>query len=442
MNSAKANDRRTMIHLLRSGQSPAEVAQTLNRSLPWVYKWRQRFFEREQWADLEDRSRTPQRYPSKLAEATRQAICQARSQLEREATEPGKLSYIGAAAIQARLRKMKVTPVPSQSTIERAIRAASLTRPYQKRSEVGPVYPHLQPPCPHTLIQVDIVTHFLRGGECIACFNAIDVSSHYPTGQQYPLRRSEEAALFMIHVWQILGLADYTQVDNEGCFSGGFTHPGVLGKVVRLALMVGTELIFSPLYHPESNGTVERFHQDYNHHIWEKLELADLAAVQAHSPGFFESYRQSEHISVLAGRSPAQLHFQQPIRCLSADFQLPKRLPLTAGKVHFIRLVNSARQISLLNLTWEVPTAQPGQGVWATLSLAPQGAKLQVYDAAPDATQRTCLVEHPFALKEPVLPLAEDFQKPIGVDLSWFGLVVNLAQTVLKFPLTWFSTMS
>jgi len=34
-------------------------------------------------------------------------------------------------------------------------------------------------------------------------------------------------------------LPDYTQVDNESCFSGGFTHPGVLGKVLRLGLMVG-----------------------------------------------------------------------------------------------------------------------------------------------------------------------------------------------------------
>jgi transposase InsO family protein len=59
-------------------------------------------------------------------------------------------------------------------------------------------------------------------------------------------------------------LAKYTQIDNESCFSGGFTHPGVLGKVLRLGLYVGTELVFSPFRHPESNGYVERFHQDYN----------------------------------------------------------------------------------------------------------------------------------------------------------------------------------
>jgi len=31
------------------------------------------------------------------------------------------------------------------------------------------------------------------------------------------------------------GLGKNPQVDNEGCFSGGHTHPYVLGKVVRLA---------------------------------------------------------------------------------------------------------------------------------------------------------------------------------------------------------------
>jgi hypothetical protein len=225
----------------------------------------------------------------------------------------------------------------------------------------------------------------------VACFNAVDVVSHYPTGQQFASRRSEDAASFLLHVWQELGLPPYTQVDNEACFSGGFTHPGVLGKVVRLALLVGTELVFSPLRHPESQGTVERFHQDYNLHIWDKLDLPDLAAVQRYSPHFFAAYRHSEHILALTGRCPAHLHFEQLCRPLSPDFRLPKQLPLTAGKVHFMRLVKPDRKISLLNWDWNLPRAQPGQGVWATLELSSHSAKLRVYDAAPDRCHSTHL---------------------------------------------------
>ena len=34
--------RKTAIHLLRSGMSKLEVAQELDRSVAWVYKWQQR----------------------------------------------------------------------------------------------------------------------------------------------------------------------------------------------------------------------------------------------------------------------------------------------------------------------------------------------------------------------------------------------------------------
>ena len=117
-------------------------------------------------------------------------------------------------------------------------------------------------------MQVDIVPHYLTGGAQSPCFNAIDVVSRYPTGQAYRQRRSQDACNFLLHVWQEMGVPIYTQVDNEGCFSGGHTHRHVLGKVVRLALTVGTQLLFSPFYHPESNGYVERFHQDYDLHVW------------------------------------------------------------------------------------------------------------------------------------------------------------------------------
>ena len=94
MKQSDVNERRTAIHLLRIGRAPAEVAAELQRSLAWVYKWRKRFFEDENWDDLQDRSRAPKRCPNKLPEEVRQAICQARSELEAEATEPGKLVFL------------------------------------------------------------------------------------------------------------------------------------------------------------------------------------------------------------------------------------------------------------------------------------------------------------------------------------------------------------
>jgi hypothetical protein len=301
--------------------------------------------------------------------------------------------------------------LPSITSIERELRAAGMVQGQRAHAAPQVAYPHLHPSKPLQLIQVDIVPHYLRGGACVACFNAIDVVSRYPTGQQLLTKRAADACTFLLHVWQAVGIPTFTQVDNESCFSGGFTHPGVLGQVVRLALLVGTQLVFSPIRHPQSNGTVERFHQDYSKHVWAKLDLPDLQAVQQHSPAFFAAYRQSAHHTALHGRSPADIHSGAQGRTLPKAFRLPERLPLSEGQVHFLRCVTAEQQVLILNLAWDVPRAEPGEGVWATLEFKRQGAKLRVYDADPDTPKRRCLVEHPFPLREKVQPLAGAFHR-------------------------------
>jgi transposase len=428
MNATEYALRKTAIHLLRSGKSPFEVTQELGRSLAWVYKWRSRFNAEQDWQALKDKSHAPKRRPKRLPEDVRLAIREARSELDAEAEEPGKLSYIGAYAVQARLRKKKISPLPSITSIERELRIAQMTRPRKpfEASEIS--YPHLQPKQPLELIQVDIVPHYLPGGPCVSCFNAIDVVSHFPTGQPSLTKRSGDAINFLLHVWREIGIPEFTQVDNESCFSGGFTHPGVLGKVLRVALLVGTQLVFSPVYHPESNGTIERFHQDYSKNVWDKIDLPDFQAVQQHSPAFFEAYRHSEHHSALRGRCPADLHPTQLTYPIPEDFHLPTRLPLTVGQVHFIRRVSKDSKVRILNLDWEVPLAQPDQGVWGTLEFTFQAATLRIFDAAPDAKERTCLAEYSFPLKEEVQPLAEMFQRPVSQqERSLFQLVVDRA---------------
>ena len=216
----------------------------------------------------------PKANPGNYSPRVLQAIRQTRSELEAEAAEPGKLSYIDAQAVWARLRKKGITPLPSVSSIEWELRVSGFTRPYRAQEVQEVNYPHIHSTQPLQLIQIDIVPHFLPGGPCVSCFNAIDVVSRYPTGQQSTRKSSVDAANFLLHVWQTLGIPEYTQVDNEACFSGGFTHPGVLGKVLRLALSVGTQLVFSPIRHPESNGYIERFHQDYTKNVWDKIEFA------------------------------------------------------------------------------------------------------------------------------------------------------------------------
>jgi hypothetical protein len=266
------------------------------------------------------------------------------------------------------------------------------------------------------------VPHYLTGGQLVACFNAIDVVSRYPIGTASLTKRAADAVQFLIQVWQLLGVARYTQLDNEACFSGGFTHRGVLGQVVRVGLLVGTELVFSPLRHPESNGTVERFHQEYSAHVWQGTRLADVAAVNQQAAWFFGAYRQSRHHTALQGQTPTEVHQASPARHLPADFHLPAgKLPLSAGRVHFLRRVSADHTVSLLNQTWTVPTAPVDQGVWATLELLAQGATLRIYDAAPDAPRRTCLAAHAFPVREAIQPYSAPSRPQRCRVRGWLG---------------------
>lgn len=402
---ATVREQREMaIHMLRLGQSVVDVAKSLGRSERWVRKWHRRYVTGS-WTGLEDRSRAPKHDGRRLPDGLRRAIILARSELEADAARGRGLKYIGGRAVRTKLKDQQCNPLPSVSTIERRLREAGLTRHREPHSAPEVVYPHLQPQQPHQLCQVDIVPHYLTGGQQVACFNALDVVSRYPAGRAYGHQGSQEAAEFAVCVWQEIGIAAYTQVDNQDCFSGGHTHPHVLGKLVRLALMVGTELVFSPVRHPQSNGFVERFHQDYDRHVWEGTYLKNLPAVQQQSDGFFADYRQSRHHVALQERTPQEVHEATPPQRLPASFTVPtKRLPLYEGRVHFIRRVQADGTISILNVNWAVPNPDPLKGVWATLELTLHGATLAIYDAAPDAAARTCLATYPFPLSEKVIP--------------------------------------
>lgn len=410
-------ERQRAIHLLHAGYTLTEVAQTLGRSERWVRKWRQRF-RQEQWDGLKSRSRRPKRLSRRLPESVRRAIRETRSELEAQAATGKGLKYIGSFAIRTRLQEKGISPLPSCRTIERVLREAGMTRP-RTPAPPAPALPRLQTIEPHTLIQIDIVPHFLQGGQAVACFNALEVGTRYPVGRAYEHRRTSEALDFAVHVWKTIGIPTYTQVDNEGCFSGGNTHPYVLGRLIRLALMVGTELLFSAIREPKSQAFIERLHQDYDRHVWRGTYLADLEKVNQQGNQFFQAYRQRPHPQ-MGGWTPQEAYQAAAAQKLPPDFEIPSgRIPLHAGRVHFIRRVAEDHTVRVLNVSWLVPSAEVGQGVWVTLELQAGGkAWLRVYDGAPDVSQRKLLAVHPFPLREPVLPGPKERQQTMAPPLS------------------------
>ena len=92
--------------------------------------------------------------------------------------------------------------------------------------------------------------------------------------------------------------------------------------------------------------------------------------------------------------------------------------------INRLDVVDEEGRVKVLNKNWVVPGAAIGQGVWVTLTLAPQGAYLEVFDAAPDASRRRRLARYPFPIKEPILSrpgASAKVSRPIIPGLAWLG---------------------
>lgn len=114
--------RKTAIHLLRSGLSKDEVAFRLRRSRGWVYTWWNRYNKNKGFTDLRTHSRAPRHIPGKISEEIRREIKIARSELEAKKAEGKTKVQIGVDAVRERLKIKGLRKIPSAKSIERILK--------------------------------------------------------------------------------------------------------------------------------------------------------------------------------------------------------------------------------------------------------------------------------------------------------------------------------
>jgi hypothetical protein len=200
-------------------------------------------------------------------------------------------------------------------------------------------------------------------------------------------------------------------MDNDGAFCGGYKVPRVFGQVVRLCLYVGIEPIFIPFGEPQRNGLVERLNGLWSQGFWRRRHFAAFAEVAASSPAFTAWYMHEYQPPTLHGRTPAQAAPPAASRLSSEQVrQLPERLPITAGRVHFLRRVGADGGIQLLNERWMVGKRWAERYVWATIIT--HRHELRIYYQAAEQAPIRLLHQWAYPLPEPVVPLEPEFRWP------------------------------
>ena len=393
--------RRQAIRLWLKGLAPKNILKKIGRSRVWLSKWQTRFTQ-QGLLGLRSCSRQPRHLPAAYPARIVRMIVQTRRRLVKQ-----KVGLIGARTIQRELRKRLNSRIPSLTTIKRVLRvhhlialppeAATSYFPKPLLTMVG------------SLQAMDWTCRYLEAGTKVYAFHTLNLRTRACT-QTIAANKSRDTVIqHCVDTWKTLGIPQFLQLDNDAAFCGGDKTPRVFGQLVRLCLYVGLELIFLPIAEPKCNGEVEELNGLWAHTFWERRRFTSIGHVRRASPEFLHWYMTDYAPPWLADLTPAQAQRREAPHRLRAAWlrHLPERLPLTAGRIHFIRKVKPDGTISILNETWKVSKRLIGKYVWATITT--HGRRLDIWYQRSAQHDWRLLKTCPYDISERVAHLKPEF---------------------------------
>jgi hypothetical protein len=173
---------------------------------------------------------------------------------------------------------------------------------------------------------------------------------------------------------------------------------------------LGIELIFIPPGEPERNYLVAGVHHLWAQSFWSKNHFASGKAFQRKSPQFLAWYEDYAP-PALHGLTVKEAGKEVKRRKLTprAIKQLPTDLPLTAGRLHFIRRVNERGGINLRKEDWKVSRRLAGAYVWATIDLRKES--LEIYHRRSEKAKAKLVKKHRYPIEERVERLKPKYRR-------------------------------
>jgi putative transposase len=245
-----------------------------------------------------------------------------------------------------------------------------------------------------------VTPRYITGYGKTVSVNRIDVYSAQANLNQYRSKGADSIISFTVEDWMGYGIPQYLQLDNEASFRGSLCHPKTFGRLTRFCLNFGVELIFIPFNEPWRNGYIESFNSRFNERLWLFQRFTDLKHLQNEAKQFRDKYNElqvykKEHFSKQFLHGYTQHFFPE-----SFKFNLETELPITNGKIHFVRLVNEKGYINILDEDFYINKDLSFEYVWATIFTKEQELKFN-YQATKES-ENELIKTVSYKLREPV----------------------------------------
>ena len=386
-------------------EKPPEICKELGRSRTWFFKWLNRFKTGDE-AWYVSRSTAPQNHGKTIPHKIEQAVTTIRKALMEATEEESKYLGVGADAILYRMDYLQFpkAEIPTASTIKRVIKKHGLKvnkRERYKRVRSKKRYTLLNPTQINEVHQMDFVgPRFIKGYGAISSLHLIDVVGNQVLVRQYRSKSMDNVIEFTVQSWRDGAMPLYLQVDNGMSFIGDYHTPRNFSRFIRLCLYVGIELVFIAPREPWMNGSIENFNGWFNTKFWTKETFHDLEDMRSKSQLFETRFND---LSTWKKRDKG-LTKVTPERILKRTVEIDyNKLPLTEGKIHFIRKVDSDGNVTILNEQFKIGGEFIGEFVWTTICLTNQ--RRTVYYRAQDEDVARAIKEPDYRVNEVVKPI-------------------------------------
>jgi putative transposase len=374
------SDRHQAIRMRLAGDAVSTICQTLRHSETWLHKWWQRYLT-QGVEGLYELTRANAHVVNRTPPHIERAVLSIRRRLAAHATAQTRYALVGAATIHEELKSLGYFPLPTLRTIDRILQRANLTSPriHLARRLPRNAYPGPQAHDSNEVHQVDLVgPRYLEGDKTkyyfAVCKDAFDQSVY---AEFLAGNAMDQVLPFLVHAWQHLGLPQQVQFDNGRQFYGSGRWSRSLNRVIRLALRVGVHPVFIPEARPQRNGSVENFNGWFQPMLLRR-PFSSAAALRRELRRLLVAANEQHVHQALGFKTPTQFRRGKRLRKLPANFVLQlTKIPVTAGKITFIRWVSPQGRINILGESVKIGRRLRFQYVKAILDTPTQA--LRVY---------------------------------------------------------------